>query len=101
MNTIGVIVMHGSCCVIGIVGCDRHGSTGSIICLIANNDNNFLNEGIVEKSIIFLDTKGKYEPGKLNVFEREHEITKFKISRTQLPEAKFVGRIIMTANQYE
>lgn len=101
MNTICIISKHAPCSVNGIVGCDRYENTDSIICLIANNDNNFLNEGIVKKSIIFLDTKGKYEPGKLNVFEREHELPKFKISRTQLPEAGFVGRIIMTANQYE
>ena len=101
MNSICDILKHTPCIVNGIVGCDRYENTDSIMCLIANNDNNFLNEGIVEKSIIFVDTKGTYEPGKLNVFERENEIPKFKISRTQLPEAKFIGRIIMTANQYE
>ncbi len=101
MNTICVILKHAPCSVNGIVGCDRYENTDSIICLIANNDNNFLNEGIVEKSIIFVDTKGIYELGKLNVFEQKYKIPKFKISRTQLPEAGFVGRIIMTANQYE
>lgn len=101
MNTICDISKHTPCSVNGIVGCDRYENTDSIICLIANNDNNFLNEGIVEKSIIFFNTKGTYEPGKLNVFEREHELPKFKISRTKLSEAKFVGRVIMATNQYE
>lgn len=100
MNTLCGIADHAPCTYNGIVGCDKYANADSIICCIANADNNFLNEGIVEKSILFVDTKGIFEVGKLNVFEREKETPKLKVSRTMLPEAKFVGRVVMTANQY-
>ncbi len=101
MNTLCDISKHAPCSLNGIVGCNCYLNTDSIICFIANGDNNFLNEGIVEKSILFVDTEGTFETGKLNVFEQENNTPKFKVSRTQLPDARFVGRVVMCANQYE
>lgn len=101
MNTLCKVSKHSPCSVDGIIGCSGYSNVESIICLIANDDNNFLNEGIVEKSIVFVDTKGTFENGKLNVFERKDCTPKLKISRVRLPDSKFIGRIIMCANQYE
>ncbi len=101
MNTLCDASKHSPYIFNGIVGCDRYSNAGSIICFIANGDNNFLNEGIVEKSILFVDTEGTFETGKLNVFEQKNQTPKFKVSRTHIPDARFVGRVVMCANQYE
>ena len=101
MSTLCDISKHAPCSLNGIVGCNCYSNTDSIICFIANGDNNFPNEGIVEKSILFVDTGGIFEDGKLNVFEQKNQTPKFKVSRTLLPEGHFIGRVVMCANQYE
>ena len=101
MNTLCEKTEHNPCCYNGIVGCSSYTNTESIVCFIANGDNNFLNEGIVEKSILFVDTRGTFEDGKLNVFEQKNQTPKFKVSRSRLPEGNFIGRVVMCANQYE
>lgn len=101
MSTLCDISKHAPCSLNGIVGCNCYSNTDSIICFIANGDNNFLNEGIVEKSILFVDSGGTFEAGKLNVFEQENNTPKFKISRAQLSDGRFIGRVVMCANQYD
>lgn len=101
MNTLCDFSQHVPCSIDGIVGCSCYSNTDSIICFIANADNNFLNEGIVEKSILFVDTMGHFEDGKLNVFEQENCTPKLKVSRARLPDSVFIGRVVMCANQYE
>ncbi|NLA66533.1 MAG: hypothetical protein GX862_11610 [Leucobacter sp.] len=101
MSTLCDISKHAPCSLNGIVGCNCYSNTDSIICFIANGDNNFPNEGIVEKSILFVDSGGTFEAGKLNVFEQENHNPKFKISRTQLSDGRFIGRVVMCANQYK
>ena len=82
MNTLCKVSKHSPCSVDGIIGCSGYSNVESIICL-------------------FVDTKGTFENGKLNVFERKDCTPKLKISRVRLPDSKFIGRIIMCANQYE
>ncbi len=85
--------------VIGIGGYDRVRRT-SVVCMHANNDNNFVEEGIVQNSVVFVDTSAEFTEGCLNVFKTDGVIP-FKLSRTIIPEMEYVGRIILTINQYE
>ena len=69
MNSIVLSDKHAPCGYMGILGCNGYEKTDSIICLTANGDNNFLNEGIVEGSILFIETRSKFQEGLLNVFK--------------------------------
>lgn len=51
MNSIAQSDNHVPCGYMGMLGCNGYEQIDGIICLIANGDNNFLNEGIVEGSI--------------------------------------------------
>jgi hypothetical protein len=82
-----------------ILGCSGYPNQESIACFLANGDNNFLNEGIVQNSLLYIDTKGRYEEGKLNVFDRSDEEPRFKVSRSKVKNAQFFGRVILIVNQ--
>lgn len=56
MNSITFSDKHPPCGYLGILGCNGYEKSESVVCLTANGDNNFLNEGIVEGSILFVDT---------------------------------------------
>lgn len=85
--------------VIGIGGYDKDRKT-SVVCIHANDDNNFLNEGIVLNSLVYVDTSSEFKDGTLNVFKTGDKIP-FKLSRTSLPSKEYIGRIFLTVNQYE
>ena len=72
----------------------------SIFCLIANGDNNYENEGIVNNSLLFVDKDAEYREGSLNVFRQNDETYPFKLSRTLLPGSEYVGRVFLTLNHY-
>lgn len=85
----------------GILGCNGYEKTDSIICLTANGDNNFLNEGIVEGSILFIETRSKFQEGLLNVFKYKSDNSpQYKLSRNKVAGAAFVGKVLMAVNQY-
>ena len=85
--------------VIGLGGFDPD-RTEPVFCLLANDDNNFLNEGIVLNSQLFVDPNTEFREGALNVFRQKDDTYPFKLYRTVFPGGEFVGRIIMTVNYY-
>lgn len=88
------------CGYMDILGCKGY-NTKNIICVTANGDNNFLNEGIVEGSILFVDTSEKYKSRQLNVFKFKEETNpQFKLSRTKVTGATYIGKVLMAINQY-
>lgn len=84
-----------------ILGCRGFDNTADIVCMTANGDNNFLNEGIVEGSLLFIDTSKAFEEGLLNVFKYDEEtIPQYKLSRTRLEGATHFGKLMVALNQY-
>lgn len=101
MNSIVLSDKHVPCGYMGILGCNGYEKTDNIICLTANGDNNFLNEGIVEGSILFIETNSKFQEGLLNVFKYKSNISpQYKLSRNKVAGATFVGKVLMAINQY-
>lgn len=101
MNSIVLSDKHAPCGYMGILGCNGYDKADKIICLTANGDNNFLNEGIVEGSILFVDTSGKFQAGLLNVFKFKSDISpQYKLSRNKVAGATFLGKVLMAINQY-
>ena len=101
MNSIAQSDNHVPCGYMGMLGCNGYEQIDGIICLIANGDNNFLNEGIVEGSILFIDTKSKFQQGLLNVFKFKSNISpQYKLSRKErlknLSEAFEVDKTLLT-----
>lgn len=82
----------------GFLGCCGYGST-DLICLIANGDNNFVQDGIVENSLLFIDKNKSYEKNGLNVYKLPDE--QYKLSKTNIEKADYIGRVILVTNQYE
>ncbi len=101
MNSIVLSDTHIPCGYMGMLGCNGYEQIDNIICLTANGDNNFLNEGIVEGSLLFIDTNSKYQEGLLNVFKFNANISpQYKLSRNKVAGATFVGKVLMAINQY-
>lgn len=92
---------HTPCGYGEILGCSGYGEVKNIVCMTANGDNNFLNEGIVKGSILFIDKDEKFQEGFLNVFKYKKKLSpQYKLSRTKIAGAAFFGKVIMTVNQY-
>lgn len=51
----------------GVLGCSMYQNASSIICCIANGDNNFADCGIVENSIVFVQKKLPFKEGVYSV----------------------------------
>ena len=101
MNSIVLSDTHVPCGYMGMLGCNGYEQIDNIICLTANGDNNFLNEGIVEGSLLFIDTNSKYQEGLLNVFKFKANISpQYKLSRNKVAGATVVGKVLMAINQY-
>ena len=85
----------------GVIGFDGFNG-GDIVCAIANGDNNFIKNGIVEGSLILIDKALPFRRGKLNIFRTDGENGEsvgFRISTTKLEKFPYYGRIIMSVNQ--
>lgn len=92
---------HAPCGYLGVLGCGGYKNTDQIICLTATGDNNFLSDGIVEGTLLFIDTNSAYQKGQLNVFRYKSERTpQYKLSRKKIPHAAFIGKVLMAINQY-
>lgn len=84
-----------------ILGCRGFDNTTDIVCMTANGDNNFLNEGIVEGSLLFIDTSKTFEEGLLHVFKFDEETNpQYKLSRTKIDGATHYGKLMVALNQY-
>lgn len=85
----------------GILGCGGYANTDKVICMTATGDKNFTAEGIVEGSILFIDTSSEYQNGLLNVFKyKASRNPQYKLSRRKIPQASYVGKVLMAVNQY-
>ena len=84
-----------------MLGCGGYQSTDKVVCMIASAHNNFISKGIVEGSLIFVDTDCECQRGNLNVYRclngREPQ---YKLSRKDVIQATFVGRVLMAVNQF-
>lgn len=73
----------------------------SLKCLIANGDNNFVDYGIVEGTVLFVQTNAEFAEGELNVFKIEEEgKPPYKLSRERI-SSDYFGRVIIAANLFE
>ena len=85
----------------GILGCGGYTNTDKVICMTATGDKNFVDEGIIEGSLLFVDTAGEYQKGLLNVFKyKSNRNPQYKLSRKKIPQASYVGKVLMAVNQY-
>ena len=73
MNSIVPREQLTPCGYMDILGCNGY-DTRNVVCVTANGDNNFLNEGIVEGTLLFVDTSEEYKAGQLNVFKFKEEV---------------------------
>ena len=93
---------HKPCFLKGVIGCGGYANTNSIVCMTANGDNNFIDEGIVENSILFVDTSESFIKGLLNVFKLQPNcLPQYKLSREEIPNASYFGKVIMAIKQYQ
>lgn len=81
-----------------LLGCSGY-STESIVCLIANGDNNFMDYGIVENSLLFVDINKPFRKNSLNVYKGMDE--GYELSKDRTENKEYIGRVIMVTNQYE
>jgi len=85
-----------------ILGCSGFNNTKYIICMTANGDNNFLDEGIVEGTLLFIDTTQPFQKGLLNVLKfKDGAEPQFKLSREKITGTTQYGKVVMAVNQYK
>ena len=84
-----------------VLGCGGYTNTDKIICMIASAHNNFISDGIVEGSIIFIDTEVECHRGNLNVYQcRQGAKTHYKLSRKEPLNAAYIGKVVMAINRF-
>ena len=81
----------------GVLGFQGYGRDG-LFTVLANGDNNFLLYGIAENSLLVVNQNLPYETDKLNVFQTNQVI---KLSLERLEGCPYIGRVILSVNQYE
>lgn len=85
----------------GILGCGGYTNTDKVICMTVTTDGKFVDDGIVEGSLLFIDTSVEYQKGLLNVFKyKTQRSPQYKLSRKKIPKASYVGKVLMAVNQY-
>ena len=101
MNTAALLEKHTPGKQFDIIGCSGYSNMNNIVCLTASADNNFIEEGIVQGTLLFVDKDSTYEKGKLNVFRYKRDRSpQYKLSRTKIPNGSFIGTVFMAVNQY-
>lgn len=84
----------------GVLGCGGY-NTDNVVCMVASAHNNFVCDGIVEGSLLFIDTASKCQRGNLNVYRYQNgRETEYKLSRKDVLQATFVGKVLMAVNQF-
>ena len=92
---------HTPCGCLGVLGCGGYQNTDKVICMKASGDNNFLADGIVEGTLLFIDTDSQYQKGVLNVYKyNTTRLPQFKLSKRRVPKAVYVGKVLMAVTQY-
>jgi len=74
-----------------------------VFCVRANGDGNFLEYGIAENSILFVDKSMPFQDGKLSLFltgSSETQKEPYKVSNKKIKGAEHLGRIVMSVNQF-
>ena len=85
----------------GILGCGGYTNTDNVICMTVATDGKFVHDGIVEGTLLFIDTSEKFQHGLLNVFKYKAPRTpQYKLSRKKIPHASYIGKVLMAVNQY-
>jgi len=85
----------------GILGCSGYANTDKVVCMTATGDKNFTDEGIVEGSLLFIDTACEHQRGLLNVYKyKANRNPQYKLSRKKIPQAAYFGKVLMAVNQY-
>lgn len=101
MNQAIQIQEHAPASCMGILGCNGYPNTDKVICFYASAHNNFISEGIVEGSLVFVDTDCEYRRGNLNVYRYQNgKEIQYKLSRKENLQATFVGKVLMSINQF-
>ena len=86
----------------GILGCGGYQNTTNVICMAVANTGEFITEGIVEGTLLFIDTNTEYQSGSLNVFKYKAERNpQYKLSKKRIPKASYIGKVLMAINQYQ
>lgn len=94
---------HPLICNEDILGFGGFQNTDRMFCVIANGDNNFLEYGIAENSLLVVDPTKPYEQNKLNIFLTQRIGSKqdyIKLSLMQPEDSVFIGRVIMSISQF-
>ena len=93
---------HQPCKMKDVIGCDGYTNTNNVVCMTANGENNFIDEGIVKNSLLFIDTSESFIAGMLNVFKLQPDCSpQYKLSKDKVPNASYFGKVIMAINQYQ
>lgn len=70
---------------------------GQVRCFIADGSNNYTDSGIVENSLLYADLNLPFKESELNIFSVNGNFT---VSEQELPNAQYIGRVIMSVNRY-
>lgn len=101
MNQSVQLQEHAPASFMGVLGCDGYPNTDQVICFYASAHNNFISEGIVEGSLVFVDTNSECQRGNLNVYRYQNgKESQYKLSRKENLQATFVGKVLMAVNQF-
>lgn len=102
MNSIVAKENMTPCGYYDILGCSGFMNTKHIVCMTANGDNNFVDEGIVEGTLLFIDTSQSFQKGLLNVLKYADGVEpQFKLSRKKLSGTTQYGKVVLAVNQYK
>ncbi len=80
----------------GILGMDGFSKSDDICCLAANSTGKFLNKGICDGSIIYINRTSSYSENNLNVFVMPDG--GYLLSDKDEPDGFYFGKAIMTVN---
>lgn len=100
MNRVMLSGRHEPCIREEVVGCDGYAyKFDCLYCLIVSESRRHVNDGIVENSIIYVDSSIPYEKDRLNIFV--NDMGEFELSASRENDKDYSGRVIMTINQYD
>lgn len=75
----------------------------NLICLIANDDNNFVNQGIYAGMHLIFDCEKEEKEGSLSCYYNSSlkHSPKYKLSTMPLDGYKYVGRLVLAIRNFE
>ena len=104
MSRVVLSEKHLPCIQKDVLGCNGHIGKDDYFCLIATKEDGsdgtrYINDGIVENSILYVNKKVPFENDRLNVFIDPDG--NFELSTKRKTDKTYFGRVIMTINQYD